>query len=157
MNNCMKKLFTVLLFMFFICSSAYAQYEGAEGYDENTEIRIKGAVTEVLPGMRGSVIVILKTSNREYRVVTGPQRYLYQEGFEFRTGDRVRVTGSKFIGRDGCLYVIARWISNVSTGRILLLRDSALIPLWRGPHHMGPPPSHMDPHNRDYHMMRDRD
>jgi hypothetical protein len=148
----MKRLLPALFLMLFLSSPAYAQYEDAEGYDENTEIRVKGVVADILPALRGSVILIFKAGKREYRVVTGPQKYLLQEGFKFKTGDSLLVTGSKFIGRDGCLYIIARRIKNAVSGKTLLLRDSSLIPLWRrGSYRMGPP-HHMDPPR-----MRDRD
>jgi len=151
MNNYMKKIMFAAFFLVVFCSFAYAQYEEAEGYDENTEIRIKGVVTDVSPRMRGAIIIMFKAGKREYRVVTGPQRYLMQEGFEFKTGDPLLVTGSKFIGRDGSLYIMARQIKNTASGKTLLLRDSSCMPLWRGgPHHKGP-------HHGGFRMMRDRD
>jgi hypothetical protein len=156
MNNYMNKIILSSFFLIFICTYAYAEYGEAEGYDENTEIRIKGVVTEILPQMRGAIIVIIKAGNREYRVVTGPKKYLLLENIEFKPKDSLLVTGSKFIGRDGCIYIIARRIKNVSSGRNLLLRDSALIPLWReGSHRMRQ--RDKNPHYRDPHMMRDRD
>jgi hypothetical protein len=161
MNNNMKKILIASLFLILFCSYAYAEYEESEGYDENTEIRIKGVVTENIVRPRGPVVVRVRSGNREYRVVTGPQRYLLQEGFEFKPGDQWKVTGSKLIGRDGSIYIIARKIRNVSSGKTLQLRDTSLIPLWRGgphrmgPHHMGLPPG--EPRRGDPKMMRDRD
>jgi hypothetical protein len=130
----MKKTLLAALFLLLICSSAYCEYEDTEGYDENTEIRIKGTILQVLPRMRGPVVVILQTANRNYKIITGPPWYLEQEGFELKAGDSLNVTGSKFIGRDGNLYVVARRLRNLSTGKVLLLRDSSFIPHWRGNH-----------------------
>jgi hypothetical protein len=154
MNNYMKRILFASFFMIFICSYAHAQYEDTEGYDENTEIRVKGVVKDVALRMRGAIVLLFKAGNREYRVVTGPQRYLLQEGFEFKTGDSLFVVGSKFIGRDGYSYIVARRIKNTVSGKTLLLRDSSLIPLWRGgPRHMGPG----GPHRMGPRMNRDRD
>jgi len=161
MNNYMKHILLASFFLVLICSYAYAESEDIEGYDENTEIKVTGVVADTLPRMRGAIIAILKSGKREYRVVTGPQRYLLQEGFVIKAGDSWQVTGSKLISRDGSLYIIARKVKNISTGRKLLLRDTALIPLWRGgphrmgPHHMGP--SQGEPRYRDNNKMRDRD
>ena len=130
----MKKILLTSFFLVFIFSYAHAQNEENEGYDENTEIRIKGTVQQVLPRMRGPVVVILQTPNRDYKIITGPAWYLEQEGFELKAGDSLKVTGSKFIGRDGNLYVVARRIGNLTTGRVLKLRDSMFMPHWRGTH-----------------------
>jgi hypothetical protein len=130
----MRKILLVFLFLVLCFSYAHAQNEDNEGYDENTEIRIKGTILQVQPRMRGPVVVLLQTANRDYKVITGPPWYLEQEGFELKPGDSLKVTGSKFIGRDGNLYVVARWLRNLSTGKGLLLRDSSLIPHWRSSH-----------------------
>jgi hypothetical protein len=153
MNKDMGRLLLASVFVLLFCSLSYAQYEETdEGYDENTEIRVKGYVTDVWQRMRGAVIVIVRSGRRDYRVVTGPQRYLAQEGVEFNPGDTLMVTGSKVIARDGSLLIIARYIKNTGTGRTLLLRDSSLIPLWRGGHH------HMGRrNNKGHHMNRDGD
>jgi hypothetical protein len=150
----MKRILLAAIFLVFFCSYANAQYEDTEGYDENTEIRVKGIVKDISSRKRGAIVLLFKAGNREYRVVTGPQRYLLQEGFEFRSGDSLFVVGSKFIGRDGSIYIVARRIKNTVSGKTLLLRDSSLIPLWRGgPRHMGPGgPLHKGPR-----MNRDRD
>jgi len=116
-------------------SYAHAEYEENEGYDENTEIRVKGEVTHVLPRKHGPVIVVLHTTSKTYLVITGPPWYLEQEGFTLKVGDSLRVTGSKFIGREGNVYIVARRIKDPS-GRVLLLKDSNLMPFWRGHHKM---------------------
>ena len=122
------------LLLLLLSSFAYADNGDTEGYDENTEIRIKGTIQQQLPRMRGPVVVILQTPNRDYKVITGPAWYLAEEGFELNVGDSLKVTGSKFIGRDGNLYVVARRIGNLTTGKQLRLRDSAFMPHWRGGH-----------------------
>jgi hypothetical protein len=136
MNKYMKNILLVSVFIFLISSYAFAEYETTEGYDENTEIKIAGTVTQAVPRMRGAVIIMLQTPNRDYRVITGPRWYLDIEGFDFKVGDNLRVTGSKFIGRDGNLYIVARKIKDSSTGKVLRLRDSDLVPYWRGRHMM---------------------
>jgi hypothetical protein len=136
MNKEMKKILLLSMFVLLISSHAYAEYETTEGYDENTEIKIAGTVTQVVPRARGPVTIIIRTVNRDYMVITGPQWFIVQEGFNLKAGDILRVTGSKFIGRDGNLYIVARKIKDSSTGKVLRLRDSNLLPFWRGHHNI---------------------
>ena len=132
MNNYLKQalLFSICFVCFF--SAAYAENEVTEGYDENTEVTVKGTLTEVLPGMRGPVIIILQSGNKDYKVITAPLWYLTQEGIELAAGTAYEVTGSKYIARNGNHYIVAGRLKNLSTGKISLLRDSSCMPLWRG-------------------------
>jgi hypothetical protein len=136
MNEYMKRILMASLFLVFMVSYAHAENEDNEGYDENTEIRLKGEVTHVLPRSHGPVVVVLHTASKTYMVITGPPWYLAQEGFTVKVGDSLKVTGSKFIGREGNVYIAARRIKDSATGRVLLLRDSNHMPLWRGNHRM---------------------
>lgn len=103
-----------------------------EGYDENTEITIKGTLTEVFQGMRGPVILKIKTDTKTYNVVTAPRWYLFKNAITFSEGSKLEITGSKYFGRDGKLYIIVRQIKNSDTGGVIILRDSYCRPFWRG-------------------------
>ena len=116
----------------FLFSAAYAESEGGEGYDENTEVTIKGTFREVTRELRGPVIVILQSGVKDYRVVTAPPWYIDREGIEFRSGISYEVTGSKYIARDGNIYIVASRLKNLSTGKITPFRDSSGMPLWKG-------------------------
>ncbi len=113
-------------------SPAYAENEVTEGYDENTEVTVKGTIKEVLRGMRGPVIIIIQSGNKDYKIITAPAWYLAQEGIEFTAGTAYELTGSKYTARDGNLYIVAGRLKNLSTGRISSLRDSSCMPLWKG-------------------------
>jgi hypothetical protein len=132
----MKKLFRmtsvaiILSVLFF--SYAYAEKDVSEGYDENTEMTIRGTIKDVGRDMRGPLIVLLQTGGRAYKVVTAPPWFIAQEGMELRPGGSYEVTGSKFISDDGTLYIIASRIEDLSTGKITFLRDTSCMPRWRG-------------------------
>jgi hypothetical protein len=131
-RNYLKGVLLASLFLFCFFSAAYAENEVSEGYDENTEVTVKGTLKEVLRGMRGPVIIILKSGNKDYKVITAPLWYLAQERIELATGTAYEVTGSKYIARDGNYYIIAGRLKNLSTGKISSLRDSSCTPLWKG-------------------------
>jgi len=125
------KIFAVC-FLLSIVSFSYAETEITEGYDENTEITIKGTITEIVQGMRGPVILILKIDSKTYNVVTAPRWYLSREAITFSSGSALEITGSKYFGRDGNIYIIVRQVKNPETGKVIILRDSYCKPLWRG-------------------------
>lgn len=121
----------ILFFLLLFHSSATAGEPG-EGYDENTEITIKGMITSVAKGVRGPVVLKLSHGERPYSVVTSPPWYLERNNITFQEGSEIEVTGSKYFGENGTLYMIARKIREVKTGREILLRDTLCRPMWRG-------------------------
>ncbi|MCL4455996.1 MAG: hypothetical protein M1147_02630 [Nitrospirae bacterium] len=133
LNLCKTILIAVFLFSLF--SSAYAESDIKEGYDENTEITIKGTLIEMIHVKRGPVILRIKTSGKSYNVVTAPRWYLSRESITFSPDSVLEITGSKYYGADGNLYIIGRQIKNIETGKQIMLRDSFCKPLW-GRHKM---------------------
>ncbi len=129
-----KKIILIFLFTILLFSHAYAEPQVTEGYDENTELTVKGSVKDIQRGMRGPVILILQARNKDYKVVTAPPWYLAQQGIDLTSGTSYEVTGSKYIAGDGNIYIIAFSLKNLSTGKISALRDSSFRPLWRGQH-----------------------
>lgn len=126
------KTILIAVFLLSIASFSYAETEITEGYDENTEITIKGTLTEVFQGMKGPVILKIKTATKTYNVVTAPRWYLFKNAIAFSEGSKLEITGSKYFGEDGKLYIIVRQIKNSDTGEVIILRDSYCRPLWRG-------------------------
>ncbi|HSB30048.1 MAG TPA: hypothetical protein VLD55_00440, partial [Candidatus Sulfobium mesophilum] len=55
---------------------------------------------------------------KDYRVVTAPPWYIIREGIEFRLGISYEVTGSKYIARDGNIYIVASRLKDLSSGKI---------------------------------------
>ncbi len=125
----------VVCMLFSIVSLSYAESDIKEGYDENTEIMIKGTVAEIIQGKRGPVIVKVRTAGKTYNVVTAPRWYLSRESIAFNAGALLEITGSKYFGRDGNLYIISRQMKNPETGKVITFRDSYCKPLW-GKHRM---------------------
>ena len=131
MNSYIIKSALLAFFLIgFLFSAVYGESEVGEGYDENTEVTVKGTVREVMKEIKGPVIIILKSGNKDYKIVTAPAWYIAREGVEFKDGTSYEVTGSKYISRDGNLYIVASRLKNLSTGMITLLRDSSCMPLW---------------------------
>jgi hypothetical protein len=131
-KNYLKLSIFVSIYMLCILSVAYAETEVSEGYDENTEVTVKGTLKELQRGMRGPIIMILNSGSKTYKVITAPPWFLEQEGVEFTTGIDYEVTGSKYIARDGNIYISASRLKNIATGKISILRDSSCMPRWRG-------------------------
>ncbi|MCL4492724.1 MAG: hypothetical protein M1510_12660 [Nitrospirae bacterium] len=129
-----KVLLGILILSFApLFSSAHAASDVKEGYDENTEITVKGTVVEVMKGMMmGPVVVRLKFDSKIYNVVTAPPWYLSQKGISFRSGSEWEIKGSKYFGRDGNVYIIGRQLKNAGSGQALVLRDTYCRPLWMG-------------------------
>jgi hypothetical protein len=132
-------MYKILFFLFilFVPLSVPAGAESdisdiKEGYDENTELSIRGVVIESLREMRGPILIRLKFREKTYVVITAPPWYLHDANVTFQENSEVEVVGSKYIGRDGNLYIVARELRNPLTGRVITLRDSTYRPLWKG-------------------------
>lgn len=126
-----KILVMIGVFILSTVTVSHAETEITEGYDENTEITVKGTVVEVIQRMKGPVIIRLNTEARVYRVVTAPRWYLLRNSIVFGSETPLEVTGSKYFSKDGNLYIIARQLRDPVTKRITLLRDSFCRPLWK--------------------------
>ncbi len=110
-----------------VCSA-----DAATGYDENTEIVIKGRVAAVnARSFSGLNCFTLEFRNRMFRVITAPPWFLRRIGFSLKPGQKIRVRGSKFFGRDGGLYILARSLQIVPKGRKIVFRDRDCKPIWR--------------------------
>jgi hypothetical protein len=132
MNASLKITSLVIVFSALLFSYAYAENEVSEGYDENTEITIKGTIKDIGREMRGPLIVRLHAGAKDYQIITAPPWFIAREGIELTPGRSYEVTGSKYISGDGNLYIIASRLKDLSTGKISQLRDSSCKPLWRG-------------------------
>jgi len=121
---------SVLLVPVLFTATADAEPDVKEGYDENTEITIKGSIVTISRGPQGPLILRLAASARTYVVITAPPWYLEQAGVNFTEGLELEVTGSKYFGNDGNIYVIGGRIKFLSTEKELRLRDADYRPLW---------------------------
>jgi hypothetical protein len=101
------------------------------GYDENTEITIKGKVIKasLAPNM-GLECMIVQSRSCLFRVLIAPMWFIKQIGFNPKNGDSVEITGSKFFGDDGVISLLARYIKFYPKGRKYFLRDKNCRPVW---------------------------
>lgn len=125
----------LIILSFALLSPAYAQSDVKEGYDENTELTIKGKIIEVVQEMRRPVIIRLKSGSKTYAVITAPHWHLANEHIIFTAGSEIEVRGSKYFGRDGALYIIGRELKDLETGKVIILRDSSCKPMWMHKRH----------------------
>ncbi|MGQ9500287.1 MAG: hypothetical protein ACUVQ6_08125 [Dissulfurimicrobium sp.] len=101
------------------------------GYDENTEITIKGKVIKasLAPNM-GLECMIVQSRSCLFRVLIAPMWFIKQIGFNPKDGDSVEITGSKFFGEDGMISLLAKYIKFYQKGRKYFLRDKSGRPVW---------------------------
>ncbi len=101
------------------------------GYDENTEIIVSGVVLKPSAcEFRGLQCFTMESRSRVFHVVTAPTWFLERIHLNLLPGTVVRVVGSKFYSPDGALYLMARGLKNIPTGRNIQFRDSKCRPIW---------------------------
>ncbi|MEA1867429.1 MAG: hypothetical protein U9N19_04920 [Thermodesulfobacteriota bacterium] len=120
------------LFAIFLLTNADSAHAISIGYDENTEVVIRGTIKQcvVRPYMRLQCFT-LQTRTRIFRVIVAPRWFVRRIGLKLNNGEDVKVVGSKFFGRDGCLFLLARSIRFLSSGRNVVLRDRSCKPVWQ--------------------------
>lgn len=142
----MRKLLSIFLFggcsLAVGVSIAYADPFDADGYDENTELTVQGIVSEIGVRPRGPVVFSLRVEGKTYKVVTAPSWYLVREGIMFKKDSELVVTGSKSFYKDGLLYIFAKRVKDLASGKVIILRDRTCRPMWKmmGPGAYPPPP-----------------
>lgn len=104
-----------------------------DGFDVNTVGEINGKVSGFSQPDQGPGRFNLLTKKETYTVITSPKWYWNDLDGKIRDGDEVTVTGSKTLGKDGNLYIIAQEIKVPSSGKLLVFRGKDGGPLWRGP------------------------
>ena len=105
------------------------------GFDLNTVGDFSGKATGLSrPASNGPVILNIETAWEKYAVVTCPPWYWDELKIKVSVGEEIRVIGSKSLGRDGHLYVIAQEIHFRRTGKNNHTEKQNRISLWSGPH-----------------------
>lgn len=104
------------------------------GYDVNTVGDVQGTVLGLEFPADGPVRLVVAGERDRWVVLGSPAWHWNGAGLRLFPGDRVTVRGSKSLGADGSLYLIAREILPPRSAPALLLRDRRGIPLWSGPH-----------------------
>ena len=132
----------IMLIMFLLISAFPVQAEEQDavlarcgirypnGYDHNTVGEIQGQVQGLTRPMSGPVSFQLAADRERYIVLTSPAWYWSDVGSQIAEGTSVIVHGSKTLGKDNNLYIIAQEIKIIATGKVLTFRTASGVPLW---------------------------
>ncbi len=102
------------------------------GFDPNTVGEVAGRAHGFLEPAEGPVRFQLAGERETYTVLLSPPWYWRDLATPFPDGEEVVVSGSKSLGKDGNLYIIAQEVTHRSSGEILFFRDKDGFPLWSG-------------------------
>ena len=104
-----------------------------EGFDSNTVGDIEGKTYGSFLPEAGPVGFQVAAGKESYTVLASPAWYWKELRAEIPDGTKVRVRGSKTLGKDGNLYIIAQEIWNLASGSSFAFRGEGGRPLWKGP------------------------
>jgi hypothetical protein len=102
------------------------------GYDLNTVGDVQGKITGIIIPESGPVRMTLITGQETYIVLTSPNWYWKDMKATVPDGTAVSVRGSKSVGKDGNLYIIAQEIRVIGTKQTLVFRNESGKALWSG-------------------------
>jgi hypothetical protein len=103
-----------------------------DGFDQNTVGEVQGKVKGLFIPESGPVRFYMSSKTETYTVIVSPRWYWEDLGVKISDGEEVRVVGSKSLGRDGTLYIIAQEIRLVESGKTIVIRNNNGSPLWKG-------------------------
>ena len=104
------------------------------GYDINTAGEVRGTIMDLQVPAEGPVRFVVAGGGEQWVVLASPVWFWKSAELRFAPGDAVSVRGSKTLGSDGTLYLVAREIQHAGDAPVLVLRDRSGAPLWRGRH-----------------------
>ena len=107
------------------------------GYDINTVGEVHGVVVELQAPAEGPVRFVVAGERERWVVLVSPAWYWESARLRLAPGDSVAVLGSKTLGADGTLYLVAREIRPPVGAPVAVLRDRRGVPLWSGGRHRG--------------------
>lgn len=113
-----------------VLSESGIHYPG--GFDVNTVGDVQGNASGIHVSERGPVRFQVSTGRDTFTVLASPPWYWQDIGGNTIEGKRVQVRGSKTLGKDGNLYIIAQDVRIIDSGKILTFRDESGFPHWRG-------------------------
>jgi hypothetical protein len=102
------------------------------GYDPNTVGVIEGRVARFSRPGQGPVSFRLEAGGETFTVLAAPAWFWEERRIKIESGDSVRVKGSKTMGADGNLYLVAQEITVGDAGKPEVLRDPRGKPVWSG-------------------------
>jgi hypothetical protein len=102
------------------------------GYDPNTVGVVEGDVAVFARPEQGPVSFRLVADGETYTVLAAPAWFWEDRKIKIANGDHVRVKGSKTMGADGNLYLVAQEITVRGAEKPEVLRDAGGKPVWSG-------------------------
>jgi hypothetical protein len=102
------------------------------GYDPNTVGDVQGRISGVAIPESGPVRVTLIADKETYTVLASPGWFWRDMNITNPEGMEVNVRGSKTVGIDGNLYIIAQEIKMIGSKKRLIFRSEAGKALWSG-------------------------
>jgi hypothetical protein len=104
-----------------------------EGFDVNTVGEVKGKVQNLIRPEKGPVIFDLLTASETYKVIAAPSWFIDDLKIRVVEGDEIKIVGSKAVGKDSNLYIVARDIYTAGSSKPVSIRDSSGEAQWRSP------------------------
>jgi len=108
------------------------------GYDQNTVGEIKGKVSRIVIPESGPVQFTLTADKESYIILGSPGWYWKDMNISIGEGSEVSVRGSKSMGKDGKLYIIAQEIKITGSKKTLAFRNESGKALWNSGSQTGP-------------------
>jgi hypothetical protein len=102
------------------------------GFDANTVGEVQGKAVHIYRPEKGPMRFQLVTAYGTYTILTCPPWFWNDLRVRIGEGAEVAVRGSKTIGRDGVLYVIAQEVQVSPGGQSYCFRSKDGTPAWRG-------------------------
>ena len=102
------------------------------GFDPNTVGEVQGKAYGLAQPKNGPVRFRLEAGKESYTVLASSNWYWKDLKTQLADGSNVVVRGSKSLGNDMQLYIVAQKIRLLDSGRTVVLRDEAGKPLWKG-------------------------
>ncbi len=102
------------------------------GYDDNTVGEVQGTILDVQAPAQGPVRLVVAGEREQWVVLAAPLGLLESMALHLAPGAAVTVRGSKNLGADGRLYLVAREIRAAGGKPGVVLRDCRGTPLWSG-------------------------
>jgi hypothetical protein len=102
------------------------------GFDMNTVGIVQGKVYGIHVPESGPVQFLVATGRETFTVLAAPFWFWSDLKGNAIEGMDVQVRGSKSLGRDGKLYMIAQEVRILSSGKTLSFRDDDGFPSWHG-------------------------
>jgi hypothetical protein len=103
-----------------------------DGYDPNTVGDVQGRISGVVIPKSGPVRIKLIADKEIYTVLASPGWFWKDMNVNNPEGMEVSVRGSKTVGIDGDLYIIAQEIKMIGSKKSLIFRSESGKALWRG-------------------------